>query len=274
MTIQKKMKIIFLGTGPALAIPRLGHRDLLCQEARKKGSKSKRTRSSLLLNYLNSEILFDLSPDILEQKKRINFKNLKGIFLTHAHFDACGGFRFFHLLPLKEPIFLFAELKTWQKVLTQIKNQTALNIFKGKIIFQPLRPFQKIKFAHFSIVPFRVEHTQQKDFPTLGFLVNQKLAYASDVSSLPLKTKKLISGIEVLILDSALWFHRRMPFHLNAFQAINLGKELKVKKLYLTQIGHSFPPYKEAQKELQNFVQKQKLKFSVFLAYDGLSFYL
>ncbi len=67
-----------------------------------------------------------------------------------------------------------------------------------------------------------------------------------------------------------MWFGTKMAAHQNTAQAIALGRQLGVKKLYLTQIGHNYPPHKIAQKEINAYCQKNKIKFPVILAYDGL----
>ena len=76
-------------------LPHLGSNKLCCDEA-----QSKRHVASLMLinNGNNYSYLFDASPDINEQ---LNFmgdrikKDLKGIFLTHAHIGHYTGLMYF-----------------------------------------------------------------------------------------------------------------------------------------------------------------------------------
>jgi len=107
-------------------------------------------------------------------------------------------------------------------------------------------------------------------FPTLGFLIGKNFAYASDVAQVPPKSFKLLKGVKILVLDAAMWFKTKIPAHLNTAEAIELGKKIGVKKLYLTQIGHNYPPHKIAQQEINKYCKKQKITFPVILAYDGL----
>ena len=85
------IKLTILGSGPAIAIPRPGHRDRTCREARKPGSRSRRMRSSILIKYRGRNILIDIGPDILEQLELAKIKKPDAALLTHAHSDAAGG---------------------------------------------------------------------------------------------------------------------------------------------------------------------------------------
>jgi phosphoribosyl 1,2-cyclic phosphodiesterase len=133
-------------------------------------------------------------------------------------------------------------------------------------------------FKDFKLTPFRVEHAFNPKFPTLGYLFEvyppkfssknlggsaKKIIYASDFKKLPLKSKKLMKGADLAILDCAA-YKRPIPTHMCFPDILKLVKELKLKKVYLTQIGIAWPHYEMAQK----IVQKQAK--NIHLAYDGL----
>ncbi len=254
------IKITVLGSGPAIAIPRVGCQCKTCRDARKPKSKSKRTRSSILLTWRNKNILIDCGPDIVEQMKATNLKHLDAILLTHAHNDAVGGLEKLQMTNDKLQIFTEAKtLKYLKKIYKKIPPQQ---------IIKPFKPF-KI-FNSLTIIPFRVHHAfQEKKFPTLGFKI-ESLVYASDVSAIPKESEKYFKKAKILFLDGAMWFGKEIKWHLNTERAINLAKKFRVKKLYLTQIGHSYPPHDLAQKEINKLCKKQKITFPVILSYDGL----
>lgn len=86
------MQILFLGTGPTEAIPRKGHTDALCRDARA-GGKSRRMRSCALVTSGQTTILIDAGPDIAKQLKQYKPKHIDAVLLTHGHEDAIGGLK-------------------------------------------------------------------------------------------------------------------------------------------------------------------------------------
>lgn len=252
------MEFIVLGSGPSEAIPRTGCRCFACLSARKPRSKSLRTRSSILLTRDKKKILVDCGPDFEKQLKREKIETVDSVLLTHGHADAVGGLK---KLPQDEAIKIFAEkqtLKYVKRVYGEIPPE------------QIIKPGRTFKIFGLKIVPFRVKHAlREKTFPTLGFKIGP-LVYASDVSSIPRPSEKYLKNARVLFLDGAMWLNKKMVWHLSVEQAIDLAKKFHAKKLYLTQIGHSYPPHEIAQKEINSYCQKNKIKFPVVLAYDGL----
>lgn len=267
------MKIIFLGTGPAQAIPRPNCRCLTCRQARQPHSKSKRARSSLLIQTGQANILIDCSLDFLKQIKKTEISKIDAVFLTHRHQDAVGGLKFLTKWS-KKPIIIYTEKINIKFLNSQLsKKSSNLLIFKSSspLTFRPLKPLNSLKLPHLAFIPFRVQHGLTP-IPTLGYLINNQIIYASDFGNLPLTSQKLIKNKPIAIFDAALYFGRKMKGHLNVIQTIKWAEKLKIKKLYLTQIGHSYPPYQKAQRQISQFLKKKypQGKFSVKIAYDGL----
>lgn len=257
------MNLTFLGTGPSTGIPKKECRDLTCQEARKKNSKSKRTRSSALLKANNFNLLIDCSPDFLQQVKQERIKKINYVIITHAHRDASGGIKKLNLWT-KNKIIVCCQKQTIKKITSRYGG---LN----KLEFRAIKPYQKFKIKNMAITALPVKHyvLDEKNFPTLAYKF-KNLIYCSDVIKIPAKSLKHFKNYPYLILDAAMYFNRQFISHLNTRQAIELAEKQKVKNLYLTQIGHSYPPYKIARKEIAKFVKAHKIKTKVFLAYDGL----
>ena len=257
------MQITFLGTGPMESIPRAGHQDLTCQAARKPKSKSKRTRSSVILNSNNSNVLIDASPDFLEQIKANKIKRIDAVLITHPHFDAYGGIKQLNNW-LKSPLPLYCQKQAWQVIKKRFKNLTNLR-------FQNIKPYRKFKIKNLEILPLPIYHSiiDEKKFPTLAFKV-KNIIYCSDVKKIPAKSLKYFKNTLNLILDAAMYFNKQIFCHLNTQDSILLAQKLKVKNLYLTQVGHSYPPYQIADKEINRFVKQNKIKTKVVLAFDGL----
>lgn len=267
------MQVIILGSGPVKPIPRPHCFCSTCKDARlkrsllsrasAKESKSRRTRSSALVQVENKNILIDASPDFLKQIKRERIKIINAVLITHPHFDAIEGIKFLNRwAKIKIPVYLEkASLKIVKKENKKI----------NKLDFKIIKPYKAIKINSLKILPLKVTHyvLNEKKFPTLAFKI-KNLIYASDVIQVPRKSLKYFKNIPYLILDAAMYFKTKFINHLNTEEAIKFGKKLNVKNLYLTQIGHYYPPYKEAAKEIKNYLKKNKIKIKVLLTFDGM----
>jgi phosphoribosyl 1,2-cyclic phosphate phosphodiesterase len=267
-------KLTILGSGPAFGIPRPGHTDITCRDARRKGSRSRRMRSSLFAKYRGHNILIDAGPDILEQLQMAKVKKPDAVFLTHAHADAAGGLDILASTlrgTNEKPFSLYAE----PAVLCRVKK--IFSLFHARpetvskyVILKTVKPGRPVSLFGLKIIPIRVAHSLTPGFPTVGYIINKKFAYISDFAAITPRSMKFLKKINILFLDAAMWFGTKMAAHQNTAQAIELGQKLGVKKLYLTQIGHNYPPHKIAQKEINKYCKKNKIKFPAILAYDGL----
>jgi len=253
------IKLTVLGSGPSEAIPRKGCHCPACLDAKKQKSKSRRTRSSVILEWHKKNILIDCGPDFIKQIKREKIGAADAMLLTHGHADAASGLK--NLTATDSTLKIFSEKQTL-KYLKRVYGKLPPS--------QIITPDRSLKIFGLTITPFRVKHAlREKTFPTLGFKIGP-LVYASDVSSVPKPSEKYFKHAGVLFLDGAMWLGTKMIWHLSVEQAISFAKKFHAKKLYLTQIGHNYPPHKIAQKEIRNYCRKNKIKFPVVLAYDGL----
>lgn len=264
------MKITFLGTGPSGRIPRPNCKWYVCKEARKPGSKSARLQSSAFFEFGNQNILIDASLDVKKQLKLIKNKNINAVFLTHGHIDAAGGLKQLYELSKGPNLPTLYTEKNTKKVLAKEFLWNDFPNIKHSLWagfpYKKIKPLQKIIFNNFSVIPFRVEHAFNPKFLTLGFLFGigkKRIVYASDFKIMPPESKKLIKNADLAILDCAA-YNKPIPTHQSFPEVLKLIKELKFKKVYLTQIGIAWPHYELAQK----IVSKQAK--NIFLAYDGL----
>ncbi|MDR1694339.1 MAG: MBL fold metallo-hydrolase [Lactobacillaceae bacterium] len=81
-------KLIILGSGAAPGVPSLSGGWLACNPD---NPKNKRNRTSTYLEYKNTKILIDTSPDIRYQLIDNNIKDLDAVLFTHVHADHLLG---------------------------------------------------------------------------------------------------------------------------------------------------------------------------------------
>lgn len=253
---------LFLGTGPTLPIPRDGETNPeLDEDAKKEGSKSRRTRSSVYFEVNGLGYLIDPSLDFEEQIEKFGINRLDFVFLTHAHRDASGGLK--KLIQRFPEAQIFAEPEAARKV----KARDSIE-FK----YTPLKSGEKVLVGDVKVTPLRVYHSIQEGFPTLCFLLEfpnkKRVLYAEDFEEIPEESLKKIRDIDIAILDAAMWYGRQIRGHQNVESAIEWAKKIKPKALILTQLGYTYPPHDKAQEEVSK--RTQNLPFPVYLAYDGL----
>lgn len=243
------MNLVFMGTGPALPVRGRG--------------KNYRSNSSLLIKTKNYNILIDATPMIEEQMLRNAVDEIHAVLISHMHSDAAKGLpklvEKFGSLPvytLKHNFELMHEI--WKDLKVEEHN-----IVPGK----PFRVFG-VEF-----VPFRVIHAEPfptgKKYPCLGFRFNGVL-YAGDMEAVPPESEKYFENVDLMIIDAAMYFDRKIRGHMNTEQALQLIKKYNPKKAILTQIGKTYPDHYKVQKRIDEYCKLYRIPTDVKLAYDGM----
>ena len=253
-----KNKFTILGCGSSLGSPWITNFWGNCNKLNK---KNLRTRCSAHFQYKNISTLIDTSPDIKMQIKNNKIKNIDAVVYTHEHADQTFGI--FELRPFfwqnKKKINIYGSKKT-----INILKRTFDFCFKKKQGYVPILKAHSIKNSFtikkgsnkIKIDSFETQHGLTK---STAYIIN-KIAYLSDCSFIPNKSKKLLYNLDYLIIDCLrIKFH---PGHFNLDAALSLAKECKSKKTILTNLHVDFDYNK----------LKKKLPQNVIPAYDGMSF--
>lgn len=254
------MEFLFLGTGPAEAIPRRGHKDALCRDAMKPHSKSRRLRSAGILKKGDTTVLFDAGPDIGYQLAAHRVEKIDAVVLTHSHLDAAGGLKALDEWARKRGVLV--------PVYTEVPTRRRYGDF-GNLPYQFVKSGGIVKVVDVSIRFFRVRHSLRPGYPTLGFRVG-KFAYASDAASIPGPSLKILQGVSALILDAAFWFGQKYRGHLTPDRALNYAMWLGVERLILTQTGHTYPPHRAAEAFFREFARQRASEMKTAIAHDGM----
>jgi phosphoribosyl 1,2-cyclic phosphate phosphodiesterase len=239
-------KFIILGSGSSMGVPRAdgfyGNCDL-------RNKKNFRTRCSALIKCNNQNILIDTSPDLRSQLLKNNVKSIEKVFYTHLHADQTHGIndlRPFFLIQKKQ-IPVFADIKT-----SKYLKSTFNYCFNSNSIYPSTLKLNKLKKKHTFI--FKKKKIIIESIPTehgkiqsICYLIDRKLAYASDISLFYKKDYKKLMKLNYLIID-CLWY-RNHSAHFNLDQVLELVKILKPKKTILTNM-HSDLDYSKLKKIL------------------------
>jgi|TARA_B100000795_G_scaffold26017_1_gene17272 phosphoribosyl 1,2-cyclic phosphate phosphodiesterase len=252
------LKFIILGSGSSMGVPRADGFSGNCDLNNK---KNYRTRCSALIKFDKRNILIDTSPDLREQLLKNNVKTIEKVFYTHLHADQTHGINdlrpFF--LKSKKQIPVFADTKTKKYLYSTFKycfktsgdypSTLTLNTLKKKHIFK-----NKKKIITIESIP-----TEHGKIECICYLINKKLAYASDVSLFYEKDYKKLMNLDYLIIDCLRYKNHSAHFNLN--QVLELVRKISPKKTILTNM-HSDLDYDKI---------KKKLPKNIVPGYDGLT---
>jgi phosphoribosyl 1,2-cyclic phosphate phosphodiesterase len=257
---MKKDKIIILGSGSSVGVPRI---DGYWGRADKNNIKNNRTRCSIYIKYRSSNILIDTSPDIRNQLLKNKIKKIDNVIYTHDHADQTHGIN--ELRPFfwknKKKINVYTNRNTAK---TLYKSFSYLFIRKSKF-YNPILKMNIINKKFFIsknqnkifFEPIIVTHGDTKAY---GYIF-KKIAYISDCSFISNKELKKLQNLNILIIDCLKF--KKHKTHLNYYEAIKYIKILNPKKTILTNL-HSDIDYI---KLLNNLA---KLTNNIVPAYDGM----
>ena len=251
------MRILFLGTGTSTGIPTLCCPCDVCQSD---DPRNKRLRASALIQNNGFNVLIDTSTDLRQQCLTYNITQIDGVLYTHHHADHVHGidelrcFNFFN----KTVIPCYGNdltLTTIRKNFNYIFNgEKPLGGGVPKLDMIPLDS-QPFSLGGVQVTPVDIIHG---NITILGYKVNNA-AYVTDCSGLPDRTKEILSGLDVLVLN-ALGFEPNTT-HYCLDQALAAIAELQPKRAILTHINHQFD-HEKVSRDLPDNVE---------LAYDGLT---
>ncbi len=249
-------KFIILGCGSSLGVPRIDGNFGKCNP---KNKKNFRSRCSALLSRKDFNLLIDSSPDIRHQFLQNNIKSLDCVFYTHQHADQTHGIndlRFFYLKN-KKPLPVYANKKTSKYLINSFKYcfKKTSNFYPAIMKLNLLKKKHSFYRNKINVTSFDVSHGSIK---SICYVINNKIAYASDVSFIDKKDYSKIYKLQYFVIDCL----REEPHqsHYNLEQILKLIKIIKPKKTILTNL-HSTLDYN---------ILKKKLPKNVYPAYDGM----
>ena len=251
------MKITFLGTGTSQGVPVIA---CGCETCSSTDEKDKRLRTSLLIETGTTNIVIDAGPDFRQQMLRENVRQLDAILLTHEHKDHIGGMDDVRAYNYKsrKAIDIYGDERVHRAVRREYPYVFAEHKYPGipmmnlKIVDD--RPFY---IGGVEIVPVKVYHFR---LPIYGFRIGD-LAYITDASYIPEKSKYLLLGVKYFIIN-ALREEKHLA-HYCLSEALSIIEEISPLRAFITHIGHQMGLYTEVMKGMPDNIE---------LGYDGLKF--
>ena len=237
-------------------LPHLGSNKLCC-----KNIEQQRFVTSLMLinNENNESYLFDASPDI---NRQLNFmgdrikKDLKGVFLTHAHIGHYTGLMYFGREALNSKsinVYAMPRMKKfleqngpWNQLvslqnisITEINNNSKL-LMDSNIIIQPIE------------VPHRAEFSETVGYKIYG--PNKTVLFIPDIDKWYLWEKSIIEEIEKVdyaLIDATFYDSKEVnyrdlseiphPFVVESMELFDSIEEKEKNKIYFIHLNHTNP---------------------------------
>lgn len=280
------MKLIILGSGGSVSIPRPFCNCKNCEKARREGIPYSRTGSSLFIP--QEKILFDTPEEIRLQFEREEISALKHVFYTHWHQDHTQGARIFEHMNFSYP----KEEK--QKEATNVyipensyqdfeKNCILLSFYekRGYIKIKKVKDRKAIKIGKIKITPLDF---RRKDRVRYGYLIEEKnvkrIVYAP-CSTFNLFLDENYENLDMLIMEIG-WFGdtektrkklpKRHPWqdHISFEENLDIIKKIKPKKTILTHVDGTRHLKEDANYDFLLSQSKKYKNLNVEIAYDGM----
>ena len=254
--IKSNYTLKILGVVQDGGMPHLGNNETCCENIK----QDKYVTSLMLMNNENNEsFLFDASPDI---NKQLNFmgdrikKDLKGIFLTHAHIGHYTGLMYFGREALNSKLvnvyamprmkkFLekngpWSQLVSLQNIsIIELSNESKISI-DSNVIVQPVE------------VPHRAEFSETVGYKIYG--PNKTALFIPDIDKWYLWEKSIIDEIKLVdyaIIDATFYDSKEVNYrdiseipHPFVTESMDLFDSIDIKeknKIYFIHLNHTNP---------------------------------
>ena len=252
-------------------LPHLGSDRICCEDHEKK-----RYVTSIILinNETNESYLFDASPDINEQ---LNFmgkgikKNLKGIFLTHAHIGHYTGLMYFGREALNSKQMKVYAMPRMKKFLEQngpwsqlvsLENISITELNNNSIIvIDPNVTIQPVE------VPHRAEFSETVGYKIYG--PNKTVLFIPDIDKWYLWEKSIIEEIEKVdyaLIDATFYDSSEVnyrdlseiphPFVVESLDLFDSISDEEKNKIFFIHLNHTNPLINKNSDEYKYVISK------------------
>ncbi|TBL75348.1 MBL fold metallo-hydrolase [Paenibacillus thalictri] len=229
-------RLLFLGTGDSMGVPRVYCTCGICEEARNAGT-NRRYRSSVLLETAEGKLAVDCGPDWRQQMERLGQREMERLLITHAHFDHIGG------LPewadacrwLSKKGHVYAP----HEVVETIRSQFPW--LHRQLIFHALDP-EGFEFAGWTIHPWKVCHGKNGFSYAYRFdKTGYSWVYCPDSIRLSEEEKKPLHGLNLLVLGTNFYLEEAEPLSRSVYdmtEALGLIGEVRPEHVIFTHMSH------------------------------------
>lgn len=220
-----------------MGVPQIGCDCTTCRSA---DSRDQRTRTAAVIESGDARLLIDTPPELRLQLLAAGIGSVDAVLYTHMHADHVHGIDDLRSFSLKrdEPLPIFGPAETighLHQRFSYIFDPGVVPVSgtsKPQLTTTALTPGVPHRIAGLEVLPLSFAHGRATVF---GYRVGP-VAYVTDVKEIPEAERRLLAGVEVLILD-ALWW-RPHPTHLSIEEAVATAAAIGASRTYLTHLTH------------------------------------
>ena len=250
------MKLKILGSGTSTGVPEIGCR---CEVCMSKDSRDIRLRTSALVYSDDARILIDCGPDFRQQMLRSGFfEKIDGVLITHKHYDHIGGLDDLRPYGRIGEIPIYADTHTAIDLRNRMPYCFVDQSYPGipRIYLEEVESGLSFFIKNTEILPLDVMHGK---LPILGYLIGKRMAYITDMLSMPDVSYEQLHDLDVLVIN-ALRFEPHAT-HQSISQALTVAERIGAKQTYFVHMNHHAGLHEEIERQLPP---------RVHFAFDGL----
>ncbi len=244
------LRAIILGCGSSGGVPRVGGDWGVCDPNEPKNA---RTRSSLLIQKWEGDteipadleacttVLIDTAPDLRVQLLRENIRHLNAVFYTHDHADQSHGMDDLRAIAYR----MRAQIPTYMDIHTKADLYPRFGYCFEKPegrVHPPILMLQNLVSdgmlseidgpgGKITLETLEVSHGPT---PSLGFLIDSKIAYSPDVWEVSDSVIERLQGIDCWIVDALRYTTH--PTHAHADKTLSWLARAEVQSAVLTNL--------------------------------------
>jgi pyrroloquinoline quinone biosynthesis protein B len=237
-------------------LPHLGSDRICCEDF----EQNRYVTSVMLINNeTNESYLFDASPDI---NKQLNFmgkgikKNLKGIFLTHAHIGHYTGLMYFGREALNSKLMKVYAMPRMKKFLEQNGPWSQLVSLENISITELNNKSNIVIDSNVTVQPIEVPHRAEFS-ETVGYKIygpNKTALFIPDIDKWYLWEKSIVDEIEnidYVLIDATFFDSKEVnyrdlseiphPFVVESIELFDSMKYEERNKIFFIHLNHTNP---------------------------------
>lgn len=181
------MKLLYLGTAAAEAMPAVFCNCAVCMRARKEKGKNIRARSQMLID---EEMLVDFGPDAYLNAVRfgVDLSAVKHLLITHSHIDHFLPFEFYYRSKgcaenmREEKMNVYGNAAVKEKLSLYMQGQ---DLAAYGVEFVQIKPFERLQIGAYAVTALPAKHIHTED--AFVFLIEKEekvLLYCNDTGVL------------------------------------------------------------------------------------------
>ena len=199
------MELTFLGTGAAEGYPAPYCLCENCQEARRRGGRSIRLRSSLLIDH---DLLIDYSDVVAACAfYGVNLSRVETLLITHPHVDhLCAEQLFLRARPFARTAVTSLEIYAPRDGITLIEERAERSPEEAKYRTHAVSPGDRWVSGRFTIIAFRASHSTEDPLLYAINDGNRCVLYSTDTGRYEAETWQAIKRhtYDVVIIDETM----------------------------------------------------------------------